>query len=152
MSVLSFPEVLLFIFIIVKGTFKGLKYLLSTMLSYLRSIGARKDYDDSHEQMVRPLNDVHVQIHHENEELEMNEEIEKNYVSAILYHIHLGTTFLGHWLFFTGNGHFQKVRTVAKCDVKSIIFSSIDCTYVETFSMSFGCDIFIPSENAQHSI
>ena len=58
----------------------------------------------------------------------------------------------GHGLFFTVNGHFQKGDALTKCDVKSTIFLSICFTNVETFSTSFGYDIFILSETAQQSI
>ena len=48
-----------------------------------------------------------------------------------------------HLLFFNVNGHFQKGRTQAKCDVKSTILSSIGWPNMGTFSISFGYDIFI---------
>ena len=59
---------------------------------------------------------------------------------------------LGHLQFFTENSNFQKDATLVKHDVKSSTISSICFTNTGTSSMSFGYNIFIPVETAQHLI
>ena len=79
MSVLSFADVALFLFIVVRGTFRDLKCILFTMARYFKSKNVREG------SLEHSIEDGHDQTHgNKNEELEGNKEIENLYVSTIL--------------------------------------------------------------------
>ena len=68
MSVLSFPDVVVFFFILIKGTFLELKYFLMATLAYFGSSTSRNTRNYSNKQ-IKNLNDENYnQTHKENVE------------------------------------------------------------------------------------
>ena len=85
MSVLSFPDVIVFLFILIKGTFAELRYVLIDVLKYFGYIGPRNDKNYSHVKMNNS-NDGLCQSKQMYEDLKRNEEIVKVYVSMLSFY------------------------------------------------------------------
>ena len=90
MSVLSFPDVVIFFFIIIKGTFIELKYVLTAILLYFGSDVGRKN--DSNQ--LKDSEDSDEQIYQEKEQLKAIKKIIKLYVSVFQNIKTLNTHFL----------------------------------------------------------
>ena len=84
MSVLSFPEVIVFLFILIKGTFAELRYVLIDVLKYFGYISPRSDKNYSHVKMDNSNNGI-CQTRQIYEELERNQELVNLYVSMICH-------------------------------------------------------------------
>ena len=82
-SVLSFPDVLVFFFILIKGTLFELKYLLTTTLAYLGSSTSRNTWNYSNKQSKVMDDDNFDQTKQENEEFKTNEKLVDIYVCII---------------------------------------------------------------------
>ena len=81
MSVLSFPDVVVFCFILIKGTFIELKYMFIAILMYL---GSTKTNNNSNKQCKDLADDdEHDQTHKEKEDIKTNEKILEIYVCEI---------------------------------------------------------------------
>ena len=90
MSVLSFPDVVIFFFIIIKGTFIELKYVLTAILLYFGLDVGRKN--DSNQ--LKDSEDSDEQIYQEKEQLKAIKKIIKLYVSVFQNIKTLNTHFL----------------------------------------------------------
>ena len=84
MSVLSFPDVIVFLFILIKGTFAELRYILIDVLKYFGYIVPRSDKNYSHVKMDNSNNGI-CQTSQIYEELEINQELVNVYVSMICH-------------------------------------------------------------------
>ena len=80
MSLLSFADVILFLFIVVRGTYIDLKYLWAPMIKYIKFVNNGADSKNSVENKIEH---VYHQSHDEDKELEKNEDIKNIYVSII---------------------------------------------------------------------
>ena len=83
MSVLSFPDVLVFFFILIKGTLFELKCLLTATLAYLGSSTSRNTRHYSNKQSNVMDDDNLNQTQKENEEFKTNEKLVDIYVCII---------------------------------------------------------------------
>ena len=83
MSVLSFPDVVVFFFILIKGTFLELKYILMATLAYFGSSTSRNTGNYSNKQSKDLDDDNYDQTHQENEDFKTNEKIIDIYVCII---------------------------------------------------------------------
>ena len=83
MSVLSFPDVLVFFFILIKGTLFELKCLLTATLAYLGSSTSRNTWHYSNKQSNVMDDDNLNQTQKENEEFKTNEKLVDIYVCII---------------------------------------------------------------------
>ena len=83
MSVLSFPDVLVFFFILIKGTLFELKCLLTATLAYLGSSTFRNTRHYSNKQSNVMDDDNLNQTQKENEEFKTNEKLVDIYVCII---------------------------------------------------------------------
>ena len=83
MSVLSFPDVLVFFFILIKGTLFELKCLLTATLAYLGSSTSRNTWHYSNKQSNVMDDDNLNQTQKANEEFKTNEKLVDIYVCII---------------------------------------------------------------------
>ena len=83
MSVLSFPDVLVFFFILIKGTLFELKCLLTATLAYLGSSTSRNTRRYSNKKSNVMDDDNLNQTQKENEEFKTNEKLVDIYVCII---------------------------------------------------------------------
>ena len=83
MSVLSFPDVLVFFFILIKGTLFELKCLLTATLAYLGSSTSRNTWHYSNKQSNVMDDDNLNQTQKENDEFKTNEKLVDIYVCII---------------------------------------------------------------------
>ena len=83
MSVLSFPDVVVFFFILIKGTLFELKYFLMATLAYFGSSTSRNTGNYSNKQSKDLDDDNHDQTHSENEDFKTNEKLIDIYVCII---------------------------------------------------------------------
>ena len=81
MSILSFADVAVFFFIVIRGVFRDFEVLLITTFRYFKFSHQIADEKDSLKCSVKDYDD---EKHYENEELDRNQEIENIYVSTIL--------------------------------------------------------------------
>ena len=84
MSILSFPDVIVFLFILIKGTFAELRNVLIDILKYLGYIIPRSDKHYSHVKMDNSNNGI-CQTRQIYEELERDQELVNLYVSMICH-------------------------------------------------------------------
>ena len=80
MSVLSFPDVVVFLFILIKGTFVELKCIFIAIIVHLGSKNANNDSNKDCKDLDDDEND---QTHQENKDFKTNEKIVEIYVSVI---------------------------------------------------------------------
>ena len=83
MSVLSFPDVVVFFFILIKGTLFELKYFLMATLAYFGSSTSRNTWNYSNKQSKVMDDDSYDQTKQENEEFKTNEKLVDIYVCII---------------------------------------------------------------------
>ena len=83
MSVLSFPDVIVFFFILIKGTLFELKYLLMATLAYFGLSNSRNTWNYSNKQSKDLNVDNYDQTQQENEDFKRNEKIVDIYVCII---------------------------------------------------------------------
>ena len=83
MSVLSFPDVLVFFFILIKGTLFELKCLLTATLAYLGSSTSRNTWNYTNKQSKDLNVDNYDQTQKENQDFKTNEKIVDIYVCMI---------------------------------------------------------------------
>ena len=83
MSVLSFPDVVVFFFILIKGTLFELKYFLMATLAYFGSNTYRNTGNYSNKQSKDLDDENYDQTHQENEDFKTNEKLMDIYVCII---------------------------------------------------------------------
>ena len=83
MSVLSFPDVVVFFFILIKGTLFEMKYLLMATLAYFGSSISRNTWNYSNKQRKDLDGDSYDQTHQESEDFKTNEKLVDIYVCII---------------------------------------------------------------------
>ena len=83
MSVLSFPDIVVFFFILIKGTLFELKYFLMATLAYFGSSTSRNTRNYSNKQSKNLDDENYNQIHKENEDFKTNEKLMDIYVCII---------------------------------------------------------------------
>ena len=83
MSVLSFPDVIVFFFILIKGTLLELKYFLMTTFAYFGKSTSRNTGNYSNRKSKDLEDDNYDQTHQENEDFKTNEKLMDIYVCII---------------------------------------------------------------------
>ena len=83
MSVLSFPDVVVFFYILIKGTLFEFKYLLMATLAYFGSSTSRNTWNYSKKQSKNLDDDNHNQTHQENEDFKTSDKLVDIYVCII---------------------------------------------------------------------